>query len=198
MLPKQGSERSCVGGPRESGSACWRFSAWPARFGGSAIRPAGPADLPRYDLNIVLDVGKHVVTANEVVTWTNNYRTPFRKSSSMPIRTGAWPPRMSAFLPKSARFCGSRPRNRCQPTAPLCKSRRLIIAARSRFVSLRRHWTTTASRCPKRRSRRRRCFRRCPSRSSSRSASRPIFSIRRTMRRRSPSICPRRCRRANR
>ncbi len=38
-----------------------------------------PADLPRYDLRIDLDVPKHVVQVCEVVTWTNASRTPVDK-----------------------------------------------------------------------------------------------------------------------
>src|SRR5439155_18572118 len=35
-----------------------------------------PPDLPRYDVDVTLDVHQHVVTVKQRVTWTNRGRTP--------------------------------------------------------------------------------------------------------------------------
>ena len=53
-----------------------------------AQQPTIPPDLPRYDLDVVLDVNNHLVKVREIVTWTNTTNVPARElvfeSSSTP------------------------------------------------------------------------------------------------------------------
>src|SRR6478672_7584801 len=45
----------------------------------SAVRAQPEANLPHYDLRIVLDVNQHTVRVHQVVTWTNRAAVPTRE-----------------------------------------------------------------------------------------------------------------------
>jgi hypothetical protein len=71
---------------------------------------AQPKDLPRYDLDIVLDTSAHLVTVREVVTWTNTSSVPVKEIVFNAHAHYAIPDKDIGFLAKTAELLRMSPK----------------------------------------------------------------------------------------